>query len=747
MDQQYHKHEHSHDHLPQDDASNLAHCHSSCCSSNLADNVDFTNNSDIAVSTENKAVYRIQNMDCPTEEALIRKKLAHFPHVIQLEFNLMQRVLTVHHNNAVLADIESALNAIDMNPVHIVDSSQMQSNTPMSSQVNWAQLAVAGVFALASEIVELVGGFEWLTLTFAIIAILLGGLKTYKKGLIAIRNINLNMNALMSFAVTGAVIIGQWPEAAMVMVLFTLAEAIEAKSMDRARNAIQALLSITPETATVKQTDGSWLEVDVKSVPLNAIISVKPGERIAMDGEIVVGHSTINQAAITGESLPVEKGVGDAVFAGTINEVGSFEYKVTALATNSTLSRIIHAVESAQASKAPTQRFVDVFAKIYTPIVFVIAIFIGIVPPIFDGEWFAWIYKALVLLVIACPCALVISTPVSIVSGLAAATRHGILVKGGMFLEQGRKIATLALDKTGTITYGKPQQTDFIKVNEQVDQAYVIQHAISLAARSDHPVSRSIYLANSSQELITVDAFQAVLGRGVTGCINGEQWYLGSQTMLNEQGLDTAELESSISALEQQGKTVVLLFNQIAVYGIFAVADTIKQSSIEAIATLKSFGVKTIMLTGDNRYTADIIAKQAGVDEVQGNLLPEDKLALISQLSANQTVAMVGDGINDAPALAKANIGFAMGAMGSDIAIETADVTLMDDDLRKIPQFIKLSKSTFAILAQNITFALAVKLLFFILTFLGETTMWMAVFADIGVSLLVVINGLRLLKK
>lgn len=704
--------------------------------------------SPIPVSNGTQAVYRINNMDCPTEEALIRKKLANIKGIVELEFNLMQRILTVHHQQAPLADIEAALMAIDMAPEAILpnESDNVADFRPV---IKWKQLAIAGIMALGAEIVHFMSGPAGLVLLLAIVAILLGGLGTYKKGWIALKNFNLNMNALMSFAVTGAILIGQWPEAAMVMVLFTLAEAIEAKSMDRARNAIKNLLSLTPETATVLQSDGSWVEMDIKEVLIGSTIRVKPGERIALDGEIIAGQSTINQAPITGESLPIEKMTGDTVFAGTINESGSFEYKVTALAAQSTLARIIKAVESAQGSKAQTQRFVDRFAKVYTPIVFIIALGIGIVPPLlFGGMWFDWIYKGLVLLVIACPCALVISTPVTIVSGLAAATRYGILIKGGMYLEQGRKLSVLALDKTGTITYGKPQQTHFLALGT-LDELEIKAIASSLAARSDHPVSKAIALAAKEQNIapLNVSNFTAVLGQGTRGEINGALWFLGNHRMAEELGACSNELEKTIEGLERQGNTVVMLIGNQAVQGLFAVADTVKETSIEAIAQLKSLGIKTIMLTGDNAHTASVIAAQVGIDQVKGNLLPEDKLAVVSELTTSDVVGMVGDGINDAPALAKADIGFAMGAMGTDTAIETADVALMDDDLCKIPQFIRLSQSTFSILVQNIAFALVIKTIFFVLTFLGDTTMWMAVFADIGTSLLVVANGLRLLKK
>ncbi|MCF6267282.1 MAG: heavy metal translocating P-type ATPase [Desulfuromusa sp.] len=615
---------------------------------------------------------------------------------------------------------------------------------------NWWPMVISGITAVAAETVYwLNGGFHWSVAILALVAIITSGLPTYKKGLIALRNFNLNMNALMAIAVTGAMLIGQWPEAAMVMFLFALAEIIEAKSLDRARNAISGLMDLAPETATVRQSDGSWKDIPASMVVLDALVRVKPGERIALDGTVVSGSSTVNQSPITGEGLPVDKGEKDPVFAGTINQSGSFVYQVTALADNTTLARIIHAVETAQGNRAPTQRFVDRFAQIYTPTVIVVALGMVLIPPlIFGADWLDWIYRALVLLVVACPCALVISTPVTIVSGLANAARKGILIKGGVYLEQGRKLTTLALDKTGTLTYGQPEQTDFINIGGDKQQIHGL--AMSLASRSDHPVSQAIVRAGEKEPLPAQEIvdFTAIPGRGVSGRMADQLYYLGNHRLINELGLLTAALEKHLAKLEQQGKTVVLLTTETTVLGLFAVADTVRETSRQAVAELHRLGVNTIILTGDNPHTADAIARQVGIDEARGNQLPEDKLQTIAALlDQNKTVGMVGDGINDAPALARADIGFAMGAAGTDTAIETADVALMDDDLRKLPTFIRLSRATSAILAQNIIFALSIKVIFIALTFAGHATMWMAVFADMGASLLVVFNGLRLLRK
>lgn len=702
-------------------------------------------------SAEQTTKLSIAKMDCPTEETLIRNKLGTVAGVADLDFNLMQRTLSVRHANQVLPDVLVALQALGFE-AQVVDTAEVASPSaaPVTTPTNWWPLGISLVTASAAEAVYwLHNGNHWSVVVLALVAVFTGGLSTYKKGWIALKNRNLNMNALMSIAVTGAMLIGHWPEAAMVMVLFALAEVIEAKSLDRARNAIRGLLDLTPEQATVQQADGTWREVGAKQITIGARVRVKPGERIALDGEVLEGRSAVNQAPITGESLPVEKSPGDSVFAGTINESGSFEYRVTALANNSTLARIIHAVEAAQGSRAPTQRFVDQFARWYTPVVFGVAIAVALLPPLFMGAaWLDWIYRALVLLVVACPCALVISTPVSIVSGLAAAARHGILIKGGVYLEEGRKLRWLALDKTGTITHGKPAQTDFVTWgNALASDSRSI--AASLAARSDHPVSKAVALAAQTDgvALLDVAEFNALPGRGVQGQINGETYHLGNQRMLEELGQRTPELEQRIAALETMGKTVVMLVSAKGVHALFAVADTIKESSRSAIAELHALGINTMMLTGDNPHTAQAIAAQAGIDRAQGNLLPDDKLREVELLAIKGKVGMVGDGINDAPALARADIGFAMGAAGTDTAIETADVALMDDNLGKIPTFVRLSRATAQVLMQNIVLALGIKAVFLVLTFTGQATMWMAVFADMGASLLVVGNGLRLLRK
>jgi Zn2+/Cd2+-exporting ATPase len=703
-----------------------------------------------------QAIFIIDNMDCPTEEALIRNKLSTMNGITELDFNLMQRKLTVTHTLGKSDAIKQALIAIDMHAVPLVATAvraQSDNAPPPNSHKKWWLLGLGGIAAILAEAIAWTGGTDksWPVVALALFAIAVSGTGTYKKGWIALKNFNLNINALMSIAVTGAVLIGQWPEAAMVMVLFTLAEMIEAMSLDRARNAIRGLMEMTPDKANVLQANGTWKELEAATTTIGMIARVAPGERIPLDGELIKGQSAVNQAPITGESIPVAKTIGDKVFAGTINETGSFEYRITAAQTDSTLSRIIRAVEDAQGSRAPTQRFVDSFAKVYTPIVFMLALAIAVVPPLLLGsEWFPWIYKALVLLVIACPCALVVSTPVTVVSGLASAANAGILIKGGVYLEEGRKLKSLALDKTGTITQGKPVVTDIIVLNGEQKDA--LSFAAALAERSDHPVSTAVsqYWKSllDADVLLEVANFQALTGRGVKGLINNHWYHLGNHLLVEELGICNAETETALSKLEAEGKTVIVICNQITPLAVIAVADTVRETSRQAIIELHALGIRTLMLTGDNDLTAKVIAKRVGIDDARGNLLPEDKLTVINEeLTKYGTVGMVGDGINDAPALAKSSIGFAMGAAGTDTALETADVALMDDDLRKIPEFIKLSIKAAGILKQNIIIALSIKAVFLVLAFMGIATLWMAVFADMGASLIVVFNGLRLLKR
>jgi Cd2+/Zn2+-exporting ATPase len=720
----------------------------SCCSGNGPPPAALPDHEQQANST----TFRIEQMDCPTEEALLRKALGNIAGVRTLEFNLIDRLLKVEHSLDKVDPITFAITELGMTPVLQTPDGAVTARplatAPAVSRKQWLLTAVAGVAAIGAEVVAYTTGNETSIAVgvLAIIAVLAGGLHTLKKGWIALKSFTLNINLLMTVAVIGALLIGKWPEAAVVIWLFGLAEMIEAMSLDRARNAIRGLMALAPETATVLQADESWLEMRAQDVAVGVIVRVKPGERLALDGVVESGQSWVNQAPITGESMPVEKNRGDPVFAGTINEHGALEFRVSATKGATMLDRIARAVQEAQSQRAPTQRFVDQFASVYTPVVFVIALLVAVVPPLMFGAlWFDWIYKALVLLVIACPCALVISTPVTVVSGLTAAARRGILVKGGVYLEQGRLLKSVALDKTGTITHGKPVLTDVIPFGAATRDE-VLRIAASLDALSEHPVAAAIVAGYENRALAPVTGFEALPGRGVKGVLDGQTYYIGNHRLIEELAKCTPEVESTLDRLEGEAKTAVILSDSNGPIAVLAVADTVRDSSREAIASLKALGISPVMLTGDNLKTAQAIAKQVDIAEVRGELLPEDKLTVINALLERGPVGMVGDGVNDAPALAKSSIGFAMGAAGTDTAIETADVALMQDDLRKLPEFIALSRKTSSILWQNILFAIGVKVIFFVLTFTGQTSLWLAVFADMGSSLLVVFNGLRLLR-
>lgn len=702
-------------------------------------------------SSNGQAIYLIEKMDCPTEEALLRKALENMPGVSALQFDLISRRLTVSHTLPDPAPIAAAIERLGMSP--LLQDSQRPAPAVTSefgtgiSKAQWARMGAAGVLAIGAEIMAFsgLGESSLPVVSAALAAIALGGLETLKKGWIALRTLSLNMNLLMTIAVIGAALIGQWPEAAVVIWLFGIAEMIEALSLDRARNAIRKLMDLAPETALVKQPDGRWEEVQAEAVPLGALVRVRPGERIALDGVVASGASSVNQAPITGESMPVEKNPGDTVFAGTINERGTLEFEVRSRKGETTLDRIARSVQEAQGQRAPTQRFVDRFASVYTPIVFALSIAIAVIPPLFFGAaWFDWAYKALVMLVIACPCALVISTPVTVVSGLAAAARRGILVKGGLYLEQGRRLRAVALDKTGTLTHGRPALTDTVPL-ASLSQAQVLRIAASLDALSEHPVATAIVAGYGDQPHAAVQNFEALAGRGVKGDIDGQRYYIGNQRLAAELGVATESVRALLDKLESQAKTAVVLATDQQALAVLAVADTVRDSSKQAIAELKRLGVEPVMLTGDNRKTAEAVAAQVGITDARGDLLPHDKLEAIEKLAAQGPVGMVGDGVNDAPALAKSNIGFAMGAAGTDTAIETADVALMQDDLRKLPEFIAMSRRVGGVLKANIAFAIGTKAVFMVLAFTGHASLWMAILADMGASLVVVFNGLRLL--
>ena len=689
-------------------------------------------------------------MDCAAEESEIRRALAPVTGVRGLSFQLGARILTIDALEPVIPEALVAIRKAGFDPQPVANDGPAPGAFAPVSQGLW-RLGFGLTLAVVAELLAFFAPetlpFKFLGIVLAAAAIGLAGLSTYKKGLAALRRGQFNINALMAVAVTGAFLIGQWPEAAMVMALYAIAELIEGRALDRARNAIKSLLDLAPDTAEVREADGDWKQIAASEVALETIVRVKPGARVPLDGVITAGTTAINQAPVTGESIPVDKAPGDPVFAGTINDTGMIEMRVTAAASNTTLARIIDAVEKAQGTRAPTQQFVDRFAAIYTPVIFALAVAVALLTPwLMDWTWSQSVYKALVLLVIACPCALVIATPVTLVSGLAAAARRGILIKGGIYLEGAHKLKAIALDKTGTITEGKPKLVATETMAKNLPEEQVLRWATVLAGQSDHPVSRAIAQGLPQGEG-DVQQFTALPGRGVRAIVDGQTLVLGNHRLIEERKQCNVDIEARLAVHEAEGRSVTLMASESQVLVIFAVADTIKDSSREALVQLHALGVSSVMLTGDNTATAQSIARQAGIDDARGDLLPEDKLAAIEEMQKRYGLtAMTGDGINDAPALARSDMGFAMGGAGTDTAMEAADVVIMNDDLRRIPETIRLSRRTRTVLLQNIVLALGVKAVFLVLAIFGTATMWMAIFADMGASLLVIFNGLRLLR-
>ncbi|MFZ6689156.1 heavy metal translocating P-type ATPase [Undibacterium sp. SXout11W] len=740
-----HDHAHPHEHKH-------AHKHGHACSHDHDHGTAVASEKAVVPADAKRLRMHIADMDCPTEEALIRRSLTGMPHVLGLDFDLLNRILTVHHYQQDPAEIHTKLKDLGMSGTELAAGESASAPAAPARSRYW-KLAIGGSAAAAAEITAWVTGSDT-SITVALLAlsaIVACGIPTLKKGWIALRHFTLNIHLLMTAAVLGALAIGQWPEAAMVICLFAIAEMIEAASLLRARDAISGLLAQAPETALVQQIDTSWKPVATTEIAVGNLVQCRPGDRIALDGTIENGQSNVNQAAITGESIPVEKRIGDIVYAGTLNQTGAIQIRVSAAANSTMLARIAQSVQEAQSQRAPMQGFVDKFAAIYTPVVFIFALLMAIVPPLaLNQGWHESLYRALVLLVIACPCALVISTPVTIVSGLALAARRGIVVKGGLFLEHGRQLKTLAFDKTGTLTEGKPRLTRAMSVSNATD-AEILKLAASLDAHSSHPLAHALVEACTEklEQADDISLLEIGRGRGVTGRIHNVQYQLGNRAMLDELNIALSDekrqqLDQQVQELEKTGNTVIFLCANHMVLGLLAIADQVRATSKQAIAELQALGVATLMLTGDNDHTAQAIAAQTGITDVRSQLLPQDKLEAIKQLADQGVTGMTGDGINDAPALARAHIGFAMAA-GSDTALETADVALMQNDLRKLPEFIRISHKTSAVLWQNIIFALVVKFVFFALALSGHASLWMAVFADTGTSLLVVLNGVRLL--
>ncbi len=698
--------------------------------------------------------YYIAGMDCPTEEGLLRRHLQQREGVVALQFDLINRMLDVHHRLPDDAPLRAAIEAAGLRAETVSATAPPPEPPPaIPTGLRW-RMALAGVAAVSAEALAFGGWSESgpVVIGLAVAAMGLGGLPTLRKGWIALRSLTLNIHLLMSLAVIGAVVLGQWPEAAMVVWLFGLSEMMESLSLARAREAIRALTQLAPEVAWVKDDAGGYAARPAADVPMAAVVRVPPGERVPLDGQIVSGRSSLNEAALTGEAMPVDKDVGDAVLAGSINGDGLLEMRVTAAKGHTLLDRMAAAVQQAQSQRAPTQAFIDRFARIYTPAVVVVALLLAVVPPLLGlGPWSDWIYKGLVLLVIACPCALVISTPVTVVSGLASAARRGMLIKGGLYLERARHLRTLALDKTGTLTQGRPRLVTVQPLFPSITADHALQLAARLDAGSRHPLAVAIVAAQAERlgtVLAPVQQLQNLPGLGLTAQIDGQAHALGNERLAEQLGAVDEAARTAARQWQAQGHTLVWLMRDRQTLALLALADTPRPEAAEVLARLRARGLSLAMLSGDQRASADAMAQQLGlsVAEVQAPLLPQDKLDAIQALAAQGPVGMVGDGVNDAPALARADIAIAMGAAGSATALETADIALMQDDLRKLPELLDLSDRVARVLTQNIVLALGLKAVVAALTLMGIGSLWLAVLADAGASLLVVLNGLRLLR-
>ena len=697
----------------------------------------------VEVEASRKLQFIVAGLDCADEVRLIKGALEPLPGVRNLQFDLLGQKLFV--DGSVTAEqISTALKEIGMTAR--LHDAEVETVSFWIQRRRLILMLVSGSLLGAGLLLELFSATSSAIPVF-FISILAGGYLVAPKALMSVRNATLDMNFLMLIAGLGAAIIGEWAEGASVVFLFSLAQVLESYSMDRARNAIKALMDLSPTEAMVKKNGVEQL-TPAAEVLLGEILIVRPGQKIPLDGEVILGHSAVNQAPITGESMPVDKAPGDEVFAGSINAQGVLEIKVTKLVADTTLARIIHAVEEAQASRAPSQSFVDRFALYYTPCIVALAIFVCIVPPLLGfGAWGVWFYRALAMLVIACPCALVISTPVSIVSGLAGAAHAGVLIKGGLHLENAAAITTVAFDKTGTLTVGRPTVTDLFPLHSSLDEAGLLRLAAAVEKGSRHPLALAIIEHATAQGIIPPPAteFEALLGRGMRANVEGRTLYLGNERLSHERGICTPLSEETLTRFEREGKTAVSLATETEPLGVIAIADQIRPEAKQSIALLRAAGIRhLLMLTGDNEETARTVAAHLGIDEYRAGLLPEDKVQAIRALqAAGERVAFVGDGVNDAPALAVATVGLAMGVAGTDAALETADIALMADDLSKIPLALHLSKRTLRIIKQNIVFSIVIKGIFLLLALNGWATLWMAVASDMGASLAVIANGLR----
>lgn len=702
-------------------------------------------------ATPTKQEYRLQNLSCASCAAKFEKNVKAIPEVQDAQVNFGASKITVVGSISV-NQIEEA-GAFDGIKVTQSVARTLEKSTPFYRKKENVLAGISLFFVILGYLlVNMRGETNPLPITMFILAILVGGVGIFKTGFRNLARFEFDMKTLMTIAIIGAAIIGEWEEAAVVVFLFAVSEALEAYSMDKARQSIRQLMDIAPPTAIIKRAHGEHfheIELPTEEIQIGDILIVKPGQKIAMDGIVISGLSAVNQAAITGESIPVNKTVNDEVFAGTLNEEGALEVRVTKRVEDTTIAKIIHLVEEAQAEKAPSQQFVDRFAKYYTPAIMIIAFLVAIIPPLFVGDWQHWIYQGLAVLVVGCPCALVVSTPVAIVTAIGNAARQGVLIKGGVYLEQLGHIEAVAFDKTGTLTKGQPAVTDILTTDERSED-YVLQLVAAVEKQSQHPLAKAILntLHNKNlQELVPTD-FQSVTGKGAYATVDSQRIYVGSLKWVATLASVDKNIENKVKKLQDQGKTVVAVVSNDQLIGLIGIADQLRQESKDVLHKLNALKVKhMVMLTGDAEPTAQAIATTLKMTDVRASLLPEEKLMAIKDLRAQfGAVAMVGDGVNDAPALATANVGIAMGGAGTDAALETADIALMGDDLTKLPYTIGLSRKTLRIIKENIIFALALKLIALLLVIPGWLTLWIAIFADMGATLLVVFNSLRLIR-
>lgn len=728
--------------------------HESCCNSHDAAKQSSSAkvlNSEIEVSATTTLL--VAGVDCSEEVAAIETALKQTDHVREVNVSIMSGKATIQHDGKL-----SDQDLIDtLKSAGLSSRKEGDDSTPDGNSKNWKLLSVilSGAFTIIGLLVTwfVKPAPPFVAEVIFSLAIVAGAWFIAPKAIRTLKQKRFDMNVLMTIAVIGAVIIGEWAEGAAVTCLFALSELLESFSVSRARRAIESLMELSPLTALVKR-NGEVIEVDLADVAKEETIIIKSGAKVPLDGVVSAGSSSINQAPITGESLPVEKKAGDKVFAGTINGEGSLEATVTGRADETTLASMIRMIEDAQSQKAPSERFVDTFAKYYTPVIIILAILVCVVPGTATGEWATWFYRSLVLLVIACPCALVISTPVSVVSALTAMARRGVLIKGGAHLETVGKLRALAVDKTGTITQGLPKVTEVISLTDK-NPDEIVSIAASIDTHSDHPIAVAITDYAKQQDIAYTSAsdYKSQTGRGADGSLDGHQYFVGNHRYTHELGICNDEIESRLHEVESKGLSVVVVGHKPHddcagdVIGIIAVGDTIREDAKAAIASLHNVGIEQIiMLSGDNQTTVNAIAKEAGIDEAKGDLLPDQKIENVKKLLVKyKYVGMVGDGVNDAPAMASASLGIAMGAAGTDTAIETADMALMTDDLSKISEAIHLGRRTLGIIKFNIIFALLIKAVFLVLAFTGYTSLWLAILADTGATLLVIANALRLL--